>query len=99
LNELILIAEEWIKDFSNHLSVFPDEHPSFFAGYKLVKNPNLSNPLRIKPTSGPINHTTLLLFLECNEFVPMLLIFALSRWFMRHEPRRGIRLFVRSLQP
>lgn len=28
LNELILIAEEWIKDFSNQLSIFPDEHPN-----------------------------------------------------------------------
>jgi len=28
LNELILIAEEWIKDFSNQLSIFPDEHRS-----------------------------------------------------------------------
>jgi transposase len=28
LNELILNAEEWIKDFSNQLSIFPDEHPN-----------------------------------------------------------------------
>jgi transposase len=28
LNELILIAEEWIKNFSNQLSIFPDEHPN-----------------------------------------------------------------------
>ncbi|MBI3220221.1 MAG: IS1634 family transposase [Bacteroidetes bacterium] len=28
LNEFILIAEEWIKDFSNQLSVFPDEDPN-----------------------------------------------------------------------
>jgi transposase len=28
LNELILIAEEWIKGFSGQLSIFPDEHPN-----------------------------------------------------------------------
>jgi transposase len=28
LNELLLIAEEWIKDFSNQLSIFPDETPN-----------------------------------------------------------------------
>jgi transposase len=28
LNELLLIAEEWIKDFSNQLSIFPNEHPN-----------------------------------------------------------------------
>lgn len=28
LKELILIAEEWIKDFSSQLSIFPDEHPN-----------------------------------------------------------------------
>ena len=28
LNELILIAQEWIKDYSNQLSIFPDEHPN-----------------------------------------------------------------------
>lgn len=28
LKELILIAEEWIKDFSNQLSIFPDEQPN-----------------------------------------------------------------------
>ncbi len=28
LNELILIAEEWIKDFSSQLSIFPSEHPN-----------------------------------------------------------------------
>ena len=28
LNTLILIAEEWIKDFSNQLSIFPDEYPN-----------------------------------------------------------------------
>lgn len=28
LNELILIAEEWIKDFSKQLSLFPDESPN-----------------------------------------------------------------------
>lgn len=28
LNELITIAEEWIKDVSNQLSIFPDEHPN-----------------------------------------------------------------------
>jgi transposase len=28
LKELILIAEQWIKDFSNQLSIFPNEHPN-----------------------------------------------------------------------
>ncbi len=28
LDELILIAEEWIKDFSKQLSIFPDESPN-----------------------------------------------------------------------
>ena len=28
LNELILLAEEWIKDQKNQLSIFPDEHPN-----------------------------------------------------------------------
>lgn len=28
LNELILIAEEWIKEFSNQLSIFPEEPPN-----------------------------------------------------------------------
>ena len=27
-NELILIAEEWVKNFSSQLSIFPDEHPN-----------------------------------------------------------------------
>lgn len=28
LNELLLVAEEWIKDFTNQLSIFPDESPN-----------------------------------------------------------------------
>ncbi len=28
LNELLTIAEEWMKDFSQQLSVFPDEGPN-----------------------------------------------------------------------
>lgn len=28
LNELILVAEEWIKDYSGQLSIFPDENPN-----------------------------------------------------------------------
>ena len=28
LDELILLAEEWIKDFSKQLSIFPDESPN-----------------------------------------------------------------------
>lgn len=28
LDELKVMAEEWIKDFSNQLSIFPDEHPN-----------------------------------------------------------------------
>ncbi len=27
LYELMIIAEEWIKDFSKHVSIFPDENP------------------------------------------------------------------------
>jgi transposase len=28
LKELLLLADEWIKNFSNQLSIFPDEHPN-----------------------------------------------------------------------
>jgi transposase len=28
LKELLLIAEEWVKDFSNQLSIFPDKNPN-----------------------------------------------------------------------
>jgi len=28
LNDLLLLAEDWIKDFSNQLSIFPDENPN-----------------------------------------------------------------------
>jgi hypothetical protein len=28
LDELILVAEEWIKDYSGQLSIFPDENPN-----------------------------------------------------------------------
>jgi transposase len=28
LKELLLIADEWVKDFSNQLSIFPDENPN-----------------------------------------------------------------------
>lgn len=28
LNELILVAEEWIKDYSGQLSIFPDQNPN-----------------------------------------------------------------------
>ena len=28
LDELLLLAEEWIKDYKNQLSIFPDEHPN-----------------------------------------------------------------------
>lgn len=28
LKELLLIAEEWVKDFSNQLSIFPEDHPN-----------------------------------------------------------------------
>ena len=28
LDELLLLAEEWTKDYKNQLSVFPDEHPT-----------------------------------------------------------------------
>ncbi len=33
LNELILIAEEWIKDFSNQLTIFSDEHPNLLLHF------------------------------------------------------------------
>jgi transposase len=56
LNELILIAEEWIKDFSNQLSIFPDEHPNSllhlnhctFVGVKYHFFYNLINTIQDK---------------------------------------------------
>lgn len=56
LNELILIAEEWMKDFSNQLSIFPEEHPNnllhlnhcSFVGVKYHFFYNLINSIQDK---------------------------------------------------
>lgn len=56
LKELILVAQEWIKDFSDQLSIFPDEHSNSllhlnhctFVGVKYHFFYNLINTIQAK---------------------------------------------------
>lgn len=62
LNELILIAKEWIKDFSYQLSIFPEDHPNSllhlshctFVGVKFHFFYNLINTIQDKIGLGDL---------------------------------------------